>query len=1094
MVMVRNSAWHKNNLREIKHTLERYLAILAIIALGVGFFSGLKITRKAMVKSLDSYVSEQQMYDFRLLSTLGLTDEDVQHFSKQEGMTAEGAISIDFIANLGREDEIVLRAHSITEGINRLKIQYGRMPKTANECVVDSRYFSEDILGSKIQIASSNDNDTLDAFAYDEYTVVGIVDSVNYLNYDRGTTSLAGGSVHAFIYLPEDGFSMDYYTEILVSLDGYSEVYSKEYEDLISEKEDFLKEELEKRGELRYQKIVEEAQRKVYDAQKEYNEAYEEYLAEKTDTEEKLNQALAELKKAEREIKEQEEKLKDAEQRIADGEKEYRKSLLDYEEALRKYQKERADALAELDARQEELQQSRVSVIDAIKQIEESGILNQHKQLMETILYLEGMLSQIDNPDSEEYIAIESQLNQAKMAAMQIEETGVIQKYEELKRTLAQIDAGQEELDKGREEANRKFAAVEAQLAEAKAQLDAAKIQIEKNKQEILKGWQALEKGKAEYEKGLNDYEKAKKEAEEAFAEAEEELRKAKAEIDDAWKEIEDIPTARVYVLNRNHNVGYVSFENDSSIVEGIAKVLPIYFFLVAALVCSSTMTRMVDEQRTQIGTLKALGYSDGAIIRKYSFYSGSAAILGCVIGYLLGTRYFPLAIWNAYGMIYDISSMEYVFDVSLAALSLFVSLLCSAGVTFISCKAELMEMPAQLLRPKAPKAGKRVLLEFIPVIWSRLSFLRKVSIRNIFRYKRRFFMTVLGIAGCTSLVLAALGINNSIRNIVNDQFDTIMIYDYDISFTEAQSEEERAKFAEEFSGVLSECVFVSIDEVEAVQGNRIKKASVVATDDPDITEVIGLYFDGKTVPYPEFGKVVINDKLAEEFDLAPGDTITLIYNGIDTVEVEVSGIFENYVSNYLFMTGKTYETLFGKEISYKSAYATTEEEDLYAVSALLSKGEGVANVAVLNDMRIMVDNMMQSLDYIIWLVIACAGALGFIVIYNLNNINITERSREIATLKVLGFYPRETESYVFRETIILTIIGSLFGLVLGKLLHGFVMDQINVEAVSFKKQIFTSSYVIAVLLTFMITFLVNLMLRKKIEKINMTESLKSVD
>jgi len=1093
MVMVRRSAWHKNNIREIKHTLERYLAIVAIIALGVGFFSGLKITRSAMVKSLDTYVKDLQMYDFRLLSTLGFTSDDVKYFDEQEGMTAQGAVSIDFIADIGKEKEVVLRAHSITDRVNRLNILYGRMADEDNECVADSRFFSANALGSKTRVASSNDEDTLNALSHEEYTIVGIANSPNYLNYDRGTTSLAGGSVYAFIYIPEDGFSTDYYTEILVRLDGYREVYSDEYEDLISKKEKVLKGELEKRGEIRHQDIIEEARQKVYDAQKEYDESYEKYLSEKANAEEELNRAWKELQQAKREIEKQEKRLKDAEQKIADGEKDYKKSIQDYEKAVKEYEEKKANALAELQSRQDELDKNRESVISAMKQIEDSGILEQYQQLTQTARSLEEMLSQMPS-DSQEYVAIEVQLNQVKAALSQIEATGVIEQYEELKKALVQIDVGQKELDRAKEEAAFQLSAAEAQLKEAKSQLESAKNEIEKNKRVIQKGWEALKKGKAEYEKGLADYESAKKEAQEKFADAEEELEKSKKEIDDAWKEIEDIPHPKVYVLTRDQNVGYASFENDSSIVDGIAKVLPVFFFLVAALVCSTTMTRMVDEQRTQIGTLKALGYSDGAIVRKYTFYSGSAAVLGCAAGYMLGTKYFPLAIWEAYGMLYGFSSIEYVFDASLAIISMVASLVCSVGVTYISCKAELIEMPAQLLRPKAPKPGKRVLLEYIPVLWNRLGFLRKVSIRNILRYKRRFFMTVLGIAGCAALVVAAMGVRDSIRNIVNDQFNTITVYDYNISFTEAQGQQEREEFIRKFADVLSQCVFVCTDEMEVVQGNSVKKVSIVATDDPNIIKVIGLHLDGQNVPYPDFGKVVINDKLARQLSLSEGDTITIKYDEVSTVEAEISGIFENYVGNYLFMTAKTYQSFFGKEALYKNAYAKTQKEDLYSVSAQLSKAEGVASVSVLNDMRTMVDNMMQSLDYIVILVIACACALGFVVIYNLNNINIIERTREIATLKVLGFYPRETRSYVFRETIMLTAIGCLVGLGLGKLLHEFVMEQISIESVSFRKQIFWSSYLIAVAVTFMITLLVNLMLQKKIEKINMAESLKSIE
>lgn len=1092
--MIRRTAWNKNNRREIKHTLERYIAIVAIITLGVGFFSGLIITKTAMVKTLDTYVLNQQMYDFRLISTLGLSREDVEYFSEQEGINAEGSISIDFIADMNNESEIVLKAHSITDHINLLNIKHGRMAKSGNECVLDARFFTEDIIGTRIRVSSANEEDIFDSFAYDEYTVVGLADSVNYLSYDRGTTGLAGGSVYGFVYIPEEGFLTDYYTEILIRLDENHEVYSQEYKDLIAGKEEALKKALEIRGELRYQDIVEEARQEVLDAKKEYDDAYKEYLSEKAEAEEELDKALKELEEAELEIKEQEEKLTEAEQKIIDGERDYENSLREYEEALKEYETERANTIAELDSRQEELNQNRITVVSAIEQIEESGIINQYTQLTENIIYLETALSQISDPDSEEYSNIFSQLIQAKTTAAEIEVSGIIHQYTELKENLLRIDEGQKELDMGREEANREFAAAKAQLDEAKIQLDSAKEQLEKNKDDIRSGWEALEEGKAEYDKGLREYKDGKEEAEKSFAEAEDELEKAENEIEDAWQKVEDIPKAKVYVLGRNQNMGYNSFDNDSSIVEGIAKVLPIFFFLVAALVCSTTMTRMVDEQRTQIGTLKALGYSDGAITGKYVFYSGSAAILGCGIGFFLGTKYFPMAIWEAYSILYGFSPIEYLFDAKLAVISLIVSLICSVGVTFISCKAELLQMPAQLIRPKSPKAGKRVLLEYIPFIWKRIGFLQKVSIRNIFRYKRRFFMTVLGIAGCTSLVVGAFGISDSIRNIVNDQFDTIMTYDYNISFVEAMSEDEREKFIEEYLDELSECIFVSTEEMEVVQGNQIKRVSVVATDDPDITKVIGLHYNGETMPYPAFGKAAVNDKLAEEFDLKPGDIITIKINEVDTTDVEIESIFENYLSNYLLMTGKTYESLFGEEVQYNNAYATTNKEDLYSVSASLSKGEKVANVSVLYEMRNMVDNMMQSLDYIIWLVIICAGALGFVVIYNLNNINITERSREIATIKVLGFYSKETKEYVYRETMILTAIGALLGLGLGKLLHEFIMKQIKVEAVSFKVQIFGTSYLIAVIVTFIITLLVNVMLKKKIDRINMIESLKSVE
>lgn len=354
--------------------------------------------------------------------------------------------------------------------------------------------------------------------------------------------------------------------------------------------------------------------------------------------------------------------------------------------------------------------------------------------------------------------------------------------------------------------------------------------------------------------------------------------------------------------------------------------------------------------------------------------------------------------------------------------------------------------------------------------------------------------MTVTGIAGCTALIVAAMGIRDSIKNVANDQFDSIMVYDYEISFLEEQTGEDIEKFTDAYSEELTECVFVFTDEIEIEWEGIFKKVSVVATDDPDITKVIGLNLDGGVVPYPSSGKIVINNRLADELDKGVGDIITIRIDPTETVDIEISGVFENHMGDYLFMTGETYGELLGQELIYKNAYSTTDKEDIYSVSALLQADDSVATVSVVNDIRVMVDNMMQSLDSVIWLVIACAGALGFVVIYNLNNINITERGREIATLKVLGFYQDETGAYVFRETITLTFIGGILGLVMGKLLHIFIMNEIKVEMVSFKQQIFGVSYLISLLATFVVTFLVNWMLRRKIEKINMAESLKSVE
>ena len=338
------------------------------------------------------------------------------------------------------------------------------------------------------------------------------------------------------------------------------------------------------------------------------------------------------------------------------------------------------------------------------------------------------------------------------------------------------------------------------------------------------------------------------------------------------------------------------------------------------------------------------------------------------------------------------------------------------------------------------------------------------------------------------------IGISDSVRNIANDQFDEIMTYDYRISFDEEQSQEERKRFSKEFSDVLSESVFIASDEVEIMQSKLIKKASVIATDDLDIINMVGLYSEGEVIAYPPHGQVVVSDGLAHSLGLGQGDSIVIKINEIETIDVEISGVFDNYVGNYILMTGVTYEEVFKEEPLYNNAFAKANDNDIYSVSAKISDYESVTTVLLTKDTRIMVDNMMKSLDNIILLVIAAAVALGLVVIYNLNNINIRERSREIATIKVLGFYDNESRAYIFRETLVLTIISIIFGLLLGKLLHSFIMSQINVDAVSFKVEVFWSSYLIAALITIVLSLIVNLMFKRKIEDVNMTESLKSVE
>ncbi len=994
----------KTTLREIRQSLGRYLAIFAIVALGVGFFAGLKITKTVMVESADAYLEENQLYDYRLLSTLGFEEEDVEAFrAKEDVRAAEGAVDADILYVNGQGNEDVIKAHSLLKNINGLKVTAGRLPEKGTECVVDSNLYEESAIGSKIVLSENNETEDLERFAYKEYTIVGMAQSSAYIQFERGTTSLGNGRVSGFMYLLPEGFAAEYYTEIYVKFDEDYPIYSKEYNDYIEEKDKLWETYCEEQGNRRYQAIVSEAETELADAQKEFQE-------EKADAERELADAKKELTEAETELADGEEKLKDGEKELADN-----KTLLDRKE------KELSEARSALE-----------------EQKAAFGAMGQGSAGDHPVQGYTGMTAQ-----------------QAQAALQQLE-------------------------------------SAEAQIAEGEAELKNARLQLEKAEAEWEKSRLEIEEAKKELEDGFAEYN-------DAYAEFEEKIGDAEAEFAEAREEIEAIEKPDTYVLGRDTNIGYACFESDSSIVEGIANVFPVFFFLVAALVCMTTMNRMVEEQRMQIGVLKALGYGEGKIMGKYLFYSGSAALTGCIAGYFLGIHVFPLVIWTAYGMMYQLGDIVYAFDAVTALVCLVCALLCSMGTTWVSCRRELKEVAAGLMRPKAPKAGKRVFLERVPFIWKRLKFLYKVSVRNIVRYKKRFFMMVIGISGCTALLVTGFGVKDSVTNIADQQFKEIQTYQLGITLKdgidgrEAVSVKELTQVLDSYGGEWIPVLETTMD-IEA-EGS-LKTVNLVAVGE---TGQIGNYIDlhtpeGEKIEYPDTGKIVVCEKIAERHHLKIGDTICLYDEEQNRIEAVVSGICENYIYNYAYVNAETYKEAMG-ELAFKNIYANvSEDSDVHTAGAAVMKAENVTAVSVNEDMLVRFSSMMSSMNYIVFVVIACAAALAFIVLYNLNNINITERIREIATIKVLGFYRNETASYVFRENMALTAIGCAVGLLLGKLLHIYVMHEVDIDLVSFDVHVRTVSYLLSVILTFLFTWVVNRIMSGKLDKINMAESLKSVD
>ena len=892
--------------REIRRNPGRFFAIMAIIALGVGFFAGLKVTQTAMLQTGQDYLEDQKFYHFRLLSTLGLTQEDVDAFAQLDGVAAaEGTVSADVLVN-SDDGDTAMKLFSLPEQVDLPNLVAGRLPQRADECVVDALYHNEGDIGTTLTISGANTDDTKALLHYDGYTVVGLVSSPLYINYERGGTSIGSGTLSSFFYIPADGLDFDVFTEADIRLERTADLYSAEYDALEDEFSPILTETLEQRAQTRYESLRADA----------------------------------------------EQALSDAKQKVADGE---------------------------------------TAIAEARRTLEQGEA---------------------------EYAAAAGQLEQQRPYA-------------------ALLGASFEE--------------AERQLAQTRETLDAGQAQL------------------AEQEQTLSD---------------------AKAQLADGERALSELKAPETYVLGRSANVGYACFENDTGIVKGVANVFPLFFFLVAALVCITTMTRMIDEQRTQIGTLKALGYSDAAIMGNYLRYAVLASLVGCVAGFLVGSWIFPEILWRVYDIMYDFyRPIEFVLDWKLAVFSIAMYLLCALLATWSACKASLHEVAAELIRPKAPAPGKRIWLERIPFLWKRMPFLHKVSARNVFRYRKRLVMMVLGIGGCMALLLTGLGLHDSIQNIVDDQFDRISIYDMAVTFSEPPTQATLDALADYDYTLLHEST------VDIFRGDTTKSTHFLVPSDNTDQFLMLRTEDGVAVSMPSDGEVVLSTGLADDLGADIGDTVTLRRGDNREMTLTVSGLYVNYIYNYAIASAGSCQAQWGSVPEQKTAYLNAPAgSNLHRVSAELSALDGVSRVTVNQDMRDRVNGFMSSMNDIVLLVLICAAALAFIVLYNLTNINITERVREIATLKVLGFYPSETAAYVFRENVVLTLIGAAVGVPMGIALHRYVMSQIKIDMITFHVRIAWQSYLLALALCLLFALIVDLFLRIRLRRIDMAESMKAAE
>lgn len=1051
------NSYTKTIIRSIKQSFGRFVAILAIIALGVGFMSGLVLTSPSMRVTGTTFLDEHRLFDFRLLSTIGFSDEDIEKLSLIDGSAiAEGAYYTDAFCSFSGSDSDsldVVRVHSVTDNVNILQVQSGRMPENANEIVLDGYIFDEDEIGKTVVITEDGKEDD-NILLEHEFTVVGIVRSPLYLNFQRGTSSLGNGKMSYFAFILPEVFDMEYYTEAYMHFENSPTMYSDEYDEWADSTSDRLEPAFEQIINDRFDELLSDGYESLEDGRRELEESRRDGSAE-------LEDARIELEDARVTLDEGWEELQDARRQLA-------------------------SAASQLNSAQQAIDQSMAGIAEA----EERTSVSQ-AQLDQWLAPLDASIASAQQTHNQLLVQIEEAQGRGQMARVYF-----------LQASLATNDAWLNQLAAQRNSIidGSAVSTYNAQFEQARQAVAQAQAELDANRAQYNNGWAQYNDGLDSYYEGLEEYNDGLAQYRDGLREFNELIAQANMQLDFGYRQLNSIDRPSTYLLGRDTNIGYLSFDSDAGIVAGVARVFPLFFFAIAALVCSTTMQRMVNDERGIIGTMRALGYTDFSIMMKYIIYSGLAATTGCIIGFIGGIRTFPFIIWDVYGMMYGFADLTLVNSPWLFVVAMLASLLCSVGVTVSTCMGELKDMPAQLIRPKAPMPGKKILLERITPLWRALKFTHKVSIRNVFRFKKRMIMMLVGIAGCSALIITGFGLRDSITSVINMQFDNVTTYDVSATFDDVKLEDVFAdvEAANADSGITLNAVPVRTENITHVGEDAVRDITLYISSDSDITSVLHPMVDGVEVAWPGDNEIAISSKVADKNGLSAGDEITLNHGDMGgAFTLRIAYVFDNYVYHYALMTERTYERVFDEEYEASEVllYSPDHAEfDGYEYASHLTSTGDFKTVGVTAMNRESFASTMEQMDSIVILVIVCAALLAFIVLFNLNNINITERVREIATIKVLGFSKGETGAYFFRESFILVFMGYVVGIPLGIVLHRFVIAQIAMDTVTFPLIIHTISYIYALLFVIGFSVLVDLVMRVKIEKIDMAESLKSAE
>ena len=1076
----------KDFFMEIKKSFNRFISILLIVILGVAFFAGTRAAELDMRYTADEYYDKRQLMDIRIMGTLGLTQEDVDAVRQMDGVSeAIGGYFADTVSMVNGS-QLVFRVMADMGDKNRVDVLEGRMPEKAGECLVDIGNSMADMpyeIGDILVLESGSDSELSDTLATDTYEIVGIGSSPEYVSYTRGSTTVGDGAIDAFVVVTEDSFALDVYTKIDVWVEGAESevVYTKGYDEKVETVLEKIEQELaDVRCEVRYEEVLREPREDIEQARVDLADAKVTLEEELADAKAELESAEAEIEDGQTTIDEKKTELADARnqvysgwQQIADAKAEIEASEAQLAEGWKQYD----DGVEQYNQGIAELEASRTVLDDSWKQYQ-SGLAmyemmqanpQADAQMLEAMrIKLEEGKASLDAAEAQ-YLAGQNQLNGVKAV---------------LDATLVQLTDGQTRLE-----------AAKAEVALNEEKLYSAYVQVTDGEQQLMDAEAELEDAKLQLEDGWNEYYDGK-------AEAEREIADAQIEIDDAQEQLDAIEYPKWYVSDRSTLPDHTGFGDNADRIGAIAKWFPLMFFVVAALISLTTMTRMVEEQRVQIGTLKALGYSKLTIAGKYIAYALLATVGGSLIGVLVGQKLMPYVLVTSYKLVYPhVDNLTIPYDWSIGIMASLVAVGFVTLATVLACYKELAAVPAALMRPVPPKQGKRILLERVTPLWKLLSFSQKSTLRNLFRYKKRLFMTLFGISGCMALVIVGFGIKDSIGNVVTLQYDKVQPLGSIVTLDEdaADSEMEMVYDYLNSDGFITHFKDAYMNSFDVEVADKTMAAYMIVPKDKAQLEEFLYFNDRETgISYElDDNGVIITEKMGQLLNLEPGDTFIIKIDEFTNKEVTVSYVCENYVAHYIYMTPAYYEQVFGEAISYNSLllrFASLDEKSQMNVSEKLLVTDAVLNVMFLSDMRQSLEDILGALNIIVVVLIIAAGLLAFVVLYNLNNININERRRELATLKVLGFYDMEVANYVYRENIYLTLISMVIGVVLGKYLHRFIMLTVEIDECMFSRQINLSSYIYGAVLTIIFSLIVNFVMFYKLRKIDMVESLKSVE